>query len=421
MNQTGMTEYEKKYNYWKWRSLLGFGFLYLFMYTGRMNMGIALPLIKKEFGWSSAEVGAIASMIFWTYGFSHLIWGRLGDKVGARFLCGLGGIISTIINWVVSFTTSFFGMSFFWGLNGISQAMVWSPGISMIGKWWPRKERGRANGLAIFFAGWATVVVWVLVTNIAAPLWGWKGVFRFPVLLMGLFGIVSFFLIRSKPTDVAGLKDYVEEDVETAKREEIEEVTGFKPYLNCFKNWKLDLAFLALGLVNFARYGFLTWIPLYYMETAKYNIAKTGWVSVSLPVGMAVGPAIAGYISDKVFKGKRYQIIFVYTLLAAVSSVLIAVVPPEYVTLGIIFLFCAGFFVYGCHGPIWAFCADLAGRKQAGTAGGIMDWVSYMFAAANAVVIGAILTLTGGKFSISFLIIGAICLIAAGVVMIIRR
>src|SRR5271157_464193 len=95
--------YEAKYNYWKWRSLLGFCFLYLFTYTGRLNMGIALPFLKEEFGWSSAEVGLIASLLFWGYAVSHIVWGGLSDKIGSRLLIAAGAVISTILNWVVSF------------------------------------------------------------------------------------------------------------------------------------------------------------------------------------------------------------------------------------------------------------------------------------------------------------------------------
>jgi OPA family glycerol-3-phosphate transporter-like MFS transporter len=420
MNQTEKTEYEKKFKYWRWRVLLGFGFLYLFMYTGRMNMGIALPLLKKEFGWSSAGVGFISSMIFWTYGFSHIIWGRVSDRYGGRVLCGLGAVLSTIVNWVVSFGTTIFSIAFPWGINGIVQAMVWSPGTGMVTRWWSKKDRGTAMGLALFFAGWATVVVWILATNIAAPVWGWKGVFRFPVLLMGLMGIVSFFLVRDYPKDV-GLKDYVEEDTEITEREEKEIATGIWPYINCFKNWRLDVAFLSLGLVNFTRYAFLTWIPMYYMESAKYNISKMGWVSVSLPVGMAIGPALAGWMSDKFFRSNRYQTISAYCIIAAVAAIVIGLTPPKYVTIGIVFLFLAGFFIYGAHGPTWALCQDLAGRKKAGTAAGLMDWVAYMFAAVNAVVIGSILTLTGENWTIAFVLVAVISLIAAALAWSVKR
>lgn len=415
-----LATYEAKYNYWKWRSLLGFCLLYLFTYTGRLNMGIALPFLKQEFGWSSAEVGVLASLIFWSYGCSHIVWGRVGDKVGARVLLLLGAVLSTVLNWVVSFATSFTGIAIPWTLNGIAQGMLFSPGTGMVAQWWPKKRRGTAMGLVIFSSGWATVVVWFLASYVAAPIWGWRGIFQFPTLAMGVLGVVAFFLVRSRPADV-GLQEYVEEDVEQVAKETTESHHGLAPYINCLKDWKLCMAFLALGLCNFNRYALLTWIPMYYMEAAGYNISKAGMVSMSLPVGMAMGPALAGWISDRFFGGNRYQIIAGYSVIAGISAILVGVTPSTYVTLGIVYLFMAGFFVYGAHGPIWALCTDLAGRKKASTAAGLMDFVSYVFAGLSAVGLGAILTMTGGNWTLAFSIIAAFSGIAAIVAVIPRR
>jgi len=59
-----------------WIALLSFGVLYLFMYTGRMNMGIVLSAIKTDLGLTYAEVGAINSAIFWVYAFGQLLHGE---------------------------------------------------------------------------------------------------------------------------------------------------------------------------------------------------------------------------------------------------------------------------------------------------------------------------------------------------------
>lgn len=412
--------YEARYNYWKWRSLFGFCVLYLFTYTGRLNMGIALPLLKREFGWTSAQVGLLSSLLFWSYGISHLVWGRLSDKIGARWLCGIGAILSTALNWVVSFATSFAGIAIPWAINGVAQGMPFSPGLGMVNRWWTKKQRGTAMGLVIFSSGWATVVVWVLASNVAAPLWGWRGVFRFPVLLMGILGIASFFIIRNRPTDV-GLKDYVEEDTETLAKEAKESTKGLAPYVNCLKDWRLDMAFLTMGLANFNRYALLTWIPMYYMESAKYDISKAGLVSLSLPVGMALGPAVAGIISDKFFGAHRYQTIAVYCLIAGGSAVMIAVTPTSHVGLGVVYLFLAGFFVYGAHGPIWTLSQDLAGRNKGGTAAGIMDFVSYAFAGFGAAGMGILLTVTHGNWPLAFMIVAGLSVLAAVLAVITKR
>ncbi len=37
--------------------------------------------------------------------------------------------------------------------------MGWSPGISLITNWWPRKKRGFAMGFLLSSDGWATIAI----------------------------------------------------------------------------------------------------------------------------------------------------------------------------------------------------------------------------------------------------------------------
>ncbi|GAI15840.1 unnamed protein product, partial [marine sediment metagenome] len=89
--------------------------------------------------------------------------------------------------------------------------------------------------------------------------------------------------------------------------------------------------------------------------------------------------------------------------------------------LGGIFLFLVGLSIFGGEGPIWALCADLAGKNQTGTAAGIMEWVAYMFAALQAVVLGAILTLTGGNWKLLFVLVAIIQLIGVRAIWAVKR
>ena len=406
--------YQANFKKWRWRVLLVFGLLYFFYYAGRQNIALAIPLLKKEYSWTEADLGFVTSCLFWTYAFGHLLWGRLADKFGGRVLGTTGGLLSLFFNWVCSFARTVASLAFPWGMNGIAQSMGWSPGISLVTHWWPREKRGFATGVLLSTVGWATVAIW-LMGGWVGEYWGWRGIFRIPPLFLGVASVVYFFTVKSYPHEV-GLKDYVEEE-----KEEWEEITGIKPYLNVLKNVKFDLACLGVGTAHLTRYFFLTWIPLYYFETLGLSIIKTAALSLYLPLGMAIGPLLSGWVTDKFFGAKRYQTASGFLLAAAGVTIVIGVVPPGENVLGAILLLLVGLCVFAGETPIWALCGDLVGKKQSGTAAGIMSWVAYMFAGLQGVLIGGILTLYPGSWKLLFILVAMVQLIGVRALWAVKR
>ena len=412
--KTNNSLYEADFKKWQWRVLSVFGLLYFFYYAGRQNISLAIPLLKKEYGWTAANLGLITSCLFWTYAFGHLLWGRLADKFGSRILGTTGGLLSLFFNWVCSFARTVGGLAFPWGMNGIAQSMGWSSGISLVTHWWPRERRGFATGVLLSTVGWASVAIWLL-GGWVGEYWGWRGIFRIPPLFLGVASVVYLFMVRNYPHEV-GIKDYV---IEEAQR--LEETTGLKSYFNVLKNFKFDLACLGAGTAHLTRYFFLTWIPLYYFDTLGFSIMKTATLSLYLPLGMAIGPLLSGWITDRLFGATRYQTASGFLLAAAGVTIAAGLAPPSNIVLGAILLLLVGIFVFAGEAPIWALCGDLVGKKQAGTAAGIMSWVCYMFAGLQAVVIGRILTLYPGSWKLLFILVAIIQLIGVRAIWAVKR
>ena len=138
----------RKFRKYAWLTLLSFGFTYLFFYNGRQNINLVLPLMKQEFQSDLGTLGVVSSALFWCYAFGQLVSGRLGSVVGYKKLMLCGVAASAVLNVVISFQNNLWVVAVLWGLNGFCQAMVWSNGIGVINKWWPKEKRGFASGLA---------------------------------------------------------------------------------------------------------------------------------------------------------------------------------------------------------------------------------------------------------------------------------
>ena len=390
------TDY-KKYVKFAWMTLLGFSFLYLFMYNGRLNMGLALPSLFKEFGWTKAEAGILTSMLFWTYGIGQLINGRLSEIVGQKKFILIGALLSIITNIVVSFQSSFLVIAVLWAMNGFFQGMVFAPGLSLISKWFPSKRRGLATGIASASATTAQVVVWLCVLGSMQimPDWGWRAAFRLPVLLTAIVVIVFWLLAKNDQKEI-GLPAYQEEIPEVKVAEEkyerlVQEKGKLFPYKILFSHWTFWCWCIVCVLLSAGRYAMLTWMPTFFMDAYHVSIKQTLYFSIGLPVGMMLGAFIVPYLSDKFFARHRAVGICCVTIGSFVMCLILPRLGSAEAT-GYA-LFVLGFFD-AAAALMWTMASDVGTRVLTGTAIGTLNFFSYMGAASQSVVLGKILHTT---------------------------
>jgi sugar phosphate permease len=387
-----------KFHKYAMGSLFGFAIMYAFFYNGRMNMGLSLASMTSDLQISTAQAGAITSSLFWCYGFGHLFAGRLGEIFGNKRFIALGIALSVLLNLAIGFQTSPLMIALFWGLNGFAQAMVFSPGIALSAKWWPKSRRGFSSGIITGFAGLAQISAWLCILAAFAlePDIGWRAAFRLPMVPMLLFGLVFLFLTKEEPS-VVGLPNYQEDDpeaaaLETERNRILAEKGKLYPYVSLIKNPKMILFMFIIAIVGIARYGLITWIPLYYVKVLEMNIKSGIFNSIVLPIGMAAGYFLMSILSDKLFKSRREPPLIICGVCAAVAIWIFPYLTDIHVAAAGLLI--VGFFS-AINGLIWAFAADIGTRAFAGTATGMLDWAAYMGAAIQSILFGAILDATG--------------------------
>lgn len=377
------------------RSLGAVMFCYLFYYTGRQTFGFAIPGIEHELGIDKPTLGWISTAMLWSYAAGQMINGNLGDKFGARRMMALGAVGSFLLNWLTSFGTGFKSLAAAWGLNGLAQSMGWAPGSTLVSNWFGERERGRAFGFYLLAAGLSSVLAYgtsLVVLDVLHLDWRW--IFRLPVLLMLVGGVVVWLLARDRPSD-AGFPDNLEKSEpipapasgsttgndSTAAAPEMGGVreSSFQRYKAALGNPQLLLSGVALGFQSTVRYGLLIWVPVYFLGKDFKDDPVGKWVSIALPVGMALGAVTSGWISDRFCGSRRNGVIAVSMFLAALAAMGMHVLPAGHV-LGLPVLFLAGFFAYGCQSAFWALGPDLLGRARAGTAIGVLNFFAYLMA-----------------------------------------
>ena len=411
------------YTRYKWIALLGVSFCYLFYYTGRQTFGFAIPGIQKELGLSKEMLGWVSASMLWAYALGQSINGNLGDKWGGRIMMLAGAVLSFAANWMTSFATDFVWLLLAWGSNGYFQAMGFAPGSRLLSNWWGHKHRGFVYSFYVGMSGFSSVLAYFLPIIILGALGlDWRWIFRLSVFFMLFGAVVMFLTVRERPEDLGLAGPTDEKSPDQADSGPIGADTSASRYRAVLSNWRLYATGLSIGFQNAARYALLVWVPVHFLGPdwkAGSSIIDPTWITVALPIGMALGASTNSWISDIVFRSRRYLAIIAYMVLAAIIAIAMGFVPHGSL-LGIVGLFLCGFFVFGPASSFWALCPDIFGRRLSGTATGVLNFISYACAGLGEPLIGRFMDHTGNT-SIIFPVVAVLCVGSAFSALIIRR
>ena len=409
------------FSQYKWRALIGVTFCYLFYYTGRQTLGFAVSSIQHDYGLSKYQIGWISATMLWCYAGGQFINGNLGDKLGGKAMMIAGAVLSLAANWVFSFGHTFLFFLLAWGANGYFQSMGFAPGSRLLSNWWDHKHRGFVYGVYIGFSGFSSVLAYVFPVLILGTMHlDWIWIFRLAPLSMLLGALVLLLFVSERPED-KHLKS-VEQAGDTPPLAAHDDLTSAQRYRLVLRNWRLYITGLAIGFQNAARYALVVWVPVHFLGMdwkTSSALIDPKWITVALPVGMALGSLSNSWISDVLFQGRRYVAIVAYMVLASTTAIVMMFVPHASM-IAIALLFLCGFFVFGPASSFWALCPDIFGRRVAGTATGVLNTMSYIFAGIGEPVIGHMIDSTGNT-SIIFPIVAGLCAASAVLSMLIKR
>lgn len=159
------------------------------------------------------------------------------------------------------------------------------------------------------------------------------------------------------------------------------------------------------------RYGVLDWAPTYLTEAKGFSFEESGWAYVLYEWAGIPGTLVCGYLSDKVFHGRRAPASIIYLLLTLLCVLVYWFNPPGNPGIDIAMLIAIGFLIYGPVMLIGVHALDLVPKKAAGTAAGFTGLFGYVGGAVSAnVVIGALVDRAG--WDAGFALISAACVLA---------
>jgi len=379
---------------------LTYGAIYLI----RVNFSVAIPGIMEEFGYTRTQLGLLATAFLWTYAVGHFVNGQLGDKFGARNMLAIGFGLSVCAATVFPFCPTLGVMTLVWAFNGWVQSMGWAPVIKTLSRWFPTSQRGRIGGYLgtsyILGGGVASILTGYIIQN-----YGWRAGFYLPAIVVAAITLHWWLRLKEKPEDV-GLSATEQFGSPTP------EYQGLRYTLKeSFGNKWVWIMGGGLFFVNLVRYGFLTWAPTIFFETQTVGgIDKAAYKTVLFPICGALGALTTGWLSDKIFRGRRAPLAAIALGATGVIVIIFSMaLTAGNSTLSLAAMGVAGYAICGANVMIIVSAPmDLGMRKAAGAATGFIDGAGYLGAGIQGIVTGWLVDRWGWGAGLNFWIISAV-------------
>lgn len=427
-------EADRDYKRLRWQVFIGIFIGYAGFYIVRKNFSMAIPFLG-EFGFEKGELSIVLSMNAIAYALSKFLMGSVSDRSNARRFLPLGLILASIAMMFMIVPVVAFGpeqkglaiavMAILNFLVGWFNGMGWPPCGRVMTHWFSQNERGTmmsiwncahnvggalVGPMAVYGAMWFGSWFYGNQTELYFLI----GTYVFPAVVAIFIAILAYILIRDTPQS-CGLpsvekwrndypKNYSEKHEEVLSTKEI----FFKHVLNNKLLWYIAIA---NAFVYMVRYGCLDWAPTYLKESAGYDIKQAGWAYFLYEFAAIPGTLVCGWLSDKVFKGRRAMPTIIFMALVAVFIYLYWQFSSN-VTIVTISLIAIGFFIYGPVMLIGVQALDLAPKNAAGTAAGLTGFFGYFFGTAILanIVIGYVAENAGWDWT--FILLIAACLLS---------
>ncbi|MCA9756346.1 MAG: MFS transporter [Candidatus Eisenbacteria bacterium] len=378
---------------------LPLGLTYAFLYMGRYNLKVSQNAFEEIAGpgghplMGNAGFNTVFMVGTIVYGVSFLLNGPLTDRLGGRFsiLTGAGGaLVANALMGFVSWSllhqgpgAEFFAahfiatMAVLYGLNMYFQSYGAVAIVKVNAPWFHVRERGVFGaifGILISLGVYFAFDLGYMILGGMGLVW----VFFVPAILLALFWIIDWFVVRNTPSD-AGFDDFLTGDAtsgEEGPRLGVGEV---------FKKMMTNPIILTISGVEFCS-GFLRQaIMQQYTSFAKQTNAVLGlkgdfvyhnW-GLLLCIAGIVGGVFAGTISDHLFQSRRGPVAgFLYGIMLIGSIALVFSYTSPIVGWLVIFMSMA---VIGVHGMLSGTASmDFGGTKNTGIAVGIIDGFVYL-------------------------------------------
>jgi ACS family hexuronate transporter-like MFS transporter len=364
---------------------------FIVVFLARLSVGPLGPFLKAEFQITSAQLGLVLSAASFGYLASQLPIGVFADRVGARWPIAVGEFIagfSMLAIFLVPSYTSLLTLMFLTGVGCGFIAPCTTQGVMV---WFPKNERATVMGFkqtAVNVGG----MIGAATLPAVALAFGWRYGFFLLGWLAIAVGIASAALYR-EPSSVPG----------DMPRNAPADPLPLREVLRNRQIWLVGLGAFCLNWIELSMIGHV----VLYLQTLHFPVVAAGGVLAMAEGAGALARPISGFMSDRIFGGRRNPIFLVFAVTATLMCLVLGVAGPHLGWMLYPVLFFLGIGGVGFGGVFLTLLAEFGGPRGAAKAAALGSTVSMFGSILGPPAFGHIADVTG-SYQIAWLSLAAV-------------
>lgn len=371
-------------------------FTWIVSYIDRVAINLSIAQMGEDLALDATKLGLVLSAFFFGYAAMQIPGGWLADRFGSRKVIIIAVLMWSIFTGLTGFAWSLTSLFIIRLLFGLGEGAFPAGSTKAISDYFSKENRTKAQSTMMSSNGLGSALAPILVAPLLVWL-GWRNVFL-AISVLGILAIVWFLFATKTKGEFAA-----SEKAQKPTKEE------YKQLLRNTYLWKVLLIFF---FVNITSWGLMSWMPTYLMQVLGIDLKSVGIVTAIPALFLTVGMIISGRIINKYGSyakpGVIGGILIVGTclyLISQSSSVfqVIALQSVAFTFLSFIFSF------------IFTLPHRVLDPKVVGTAFGMINFGGQAAGIFSPMIMGALITATGGSFTSAFLFLAICCLIGAGI------
>lgn len=268
-------------------------------YVDRQMIGVLKPdYLQPEFGWSERD---FADIVFWfqaAYAASYLLFGRIIDRIGAKWGFAAAFTIWTLAHIAHAGARTMTHFILARMALGVGEGGAFPGGIKAVTEWFPKKERAFATGLFNAGTNIGAIVTPLVVPFIVIDLaMGWRASFVI-IGVATLLWLPAWFMLYNAPRQTKGVSAAEIAWIESDPPDTVDKVSWLR-VVRTKETWAY-----ALGkfLIDPIWWFFLFWLPDFLGKTYGMNLKQFGPPLVAIYLLSDVGSIGGGWLSSAMMK-----------------------------------------------------------------------------------------------------------------------
>ena len=270
-------------------------------YLLRNNLSVALPSIRDEFGFSSAELGWILGSFNFAYALLQIPGGLFGQWYGPRRALALIAVTWGLLTFLTGFAPALMAASAAGAmvsltvvrfLLGVANAPVYPIVAATIANWFPPGNWAFPNSVSSVGLTLGQAALGPLVTLLIVE-FGWRESFYILAPLGLLGGAWWYWYGRDTPAEHRAVRREELAEIECGRTLEVERRVGKGVWRTVLLQRDVLLLSAAYFCMNYVFYMFAQWLFVYLVEERGFSLLESGLL-YALPFATGAALAAAG-------------------------------------------------------------------------------------------------------------------------------